>query len=53
MGKRSKGITFFPENFHWDEPFQLISPRNFLGFYTNGKRSKNNSKNDLESTLRS
>ena len=38
-GNTSKGITFFPENFHRDEPFHLNSPRNFRVFHTNGKRS--------------
>ena len=38
-GNTSKGITFFAENFHWDEPFYLNSPRNFRVFHTNGKRS--------------
>ena len=38
-GNTSKGITFLPENFHRDEPFHLSSPRNFLVFHTNGKRS--------------
>ena len=33
-GNTSKGITFFPENFHWDEPFHLNSPRNFRVFHT-------------------
>ena len=36
----SKGITFFPENFHRDEPFHLNSSRNFQVFLTNGKRSR-------------
>ena len=31
--------SFFPENFHRDEPFHLNSPRNFRVFQTNGKRS--------------
>ena len=39
-GNTSKGITFFPENFHRDEPFHLNSPRNFRVFHTNGKRSR-------------
>ena len=30
---------FFVENFHRDEPFHLNSPRNFLVYHTNGKRS--------------
>ena len=38
-GNTSKGITFFPENFHEDEPFHLNSPRNFRFFHTNGMRS--------------
>ena len=39
-GNTSKGITFFPENFHRDEPFHLNSLRNFWVFHTNGKRSR-------------
>ena len=39
-GNTSKGITFFPENFHQDELFHLNSPRNYPGFHTNGKRSR-------------
>ena len=41
-GKRQylKGITFFPEIFHRDEPFHLNSPWNYRVFHTNGKRSK-------------
>ena len=35
-----KVLTFFPENFHRDEPFHLNSPRNFRVFHTNDKRSK-------------
>ena len=31
---------FFPEKVHHDEPFHLNSPRNFLVFHTNGKRSR-------------
>ena len=38
-GNSSKGITFFPENFHRDKPFHLNSPRNFRVFHANGKRS--------------
>ena len=38
-GNTSKGITFFPENFHRDEPFYLTSAQNFPVFHTNGKRS--------------
>ena len=37
--KREKGITFFAENFHRDQPFHLNSPWNFRVFHTNGKRS--------------
>ena len=39
-GNTSKGITFFPHNFHQDEPFHLNSPWNFRVFHTNGKRSQ-------------
>ena len=38
-GNTSKGMTFFPENFHRDEPFRLNSPQNFRVFHTNGKRA--------------
>ena len=38
-GSTSKGITFFPENFHRNELFHLNSYRNFLVFRTNGKRA--------------
>jgi len=38
-GNTSKGIPFFPENFHWDEQFHLNSSRNYRVFHTNGKRS--------------
>ena len=38
-GNTTTGITFFPENFHRDEPFHWNSPRNFRVFHTNGKRS--------------
>ena len=38
--KREKGITFFAENFHRDQPFHLNSPWNFRVFHTNGKRSQ-------------
>ena len=38
-GNTSKGITFFPENFHQDEPFYLNSPQNLRVFHANGKRS--------------
>ena len=39
-GTTSKDMTFFPENFLRDEPFHLNSPRNFLVFHTNRKRSR-------------
>ena len=41
-GNTSKGMVllFFPEKVHHDEPFHLNSPRNFLVFHTNGKRSR-------------
>ena len=35
-----EGITFFPENFRWNEPFHLFSYWNNRFFHTNGKRSK-------------
>ena len=38
-GNTSKGITFFPENFHRNEVFHLNSYRNSRVFRTNGKRS--------------
>ena len=42
-GNTSKGITFFPENFHRDEPFHLNSPRKSGVFNTNDERSKSSS----------
>ena len=38
----SKGINFFPENSHRDEPFHLNSSWNFRVFHKNGKRSRTN-----------
>ena len=35
-----EGITFYPKNFHRDEPFHLNSHRNYRVFCTNGKHSE-------------
>ena len=61
FGKRKKGNTwkgffFFRKIFHRDEPFHLNSPRNFLVFHTNGKRSRTgvySPRNDPQPSLRS
>ena len=38
-GNTSKGITFFPNTFHRDEPFHLNFLWNYRKFHSNGKRS--------------